>query len=57
MPLAFLKSAWTFYGVCHETLDVTFTREDWKGIVLHEDGRMVLSIVIVGRNVHRVLIN
>jgi len=40
-----------------KTLDITFSNEDFKGIIPHEDDPVVLSIVMMGRNVHMVLIN
>ncbi|XP_027932759.1 uncharacterized protein LOC114188367 [Vigna unguiculata] len=37
--------------------DIVFSSEDLKGVVPHEDDPIVLSVIMMGRNVHRVLID
>jgi len=37
--------------------NIVFSNEDLKGLVPHEDNPIVLSVIMMGRNVHRVLIN
>lgn len=39
------------------TLSLTFTEEDFQDVVPHEAELVVLSVIMVGRKVHRVLIN
>jgi len=36
---------------------IVFSSEDLKGVVLHEDDLIVQSVIMMGRNVHRVLID
>ena len=37
--------------------DIVFSSEDLKGVVPHENDPIVLSIIMMGRNVHRVLVD
>ena len=37
--------------------DIVFSNEDLKGVVPHEDDPIVLSVIMMGRNVHRVLVD
>jgi len=37
--------------------DIVFSSEDLKGVVPHEDDLIVVSVVTMGRNVHRVLVD
>jgi len=37
--------------------DITFSNDDLKGVVPHEDDPIVVSVIMMGRNVHRVLID
>jgi len=39
------------------TLVMTFSNEDLADVIPHEDDPVVLSVIMVGRNVHRVLID
>jgi len=36
---------------------IVFSSEDLKGVVPHEDDPIVLSVIMMGRNVHRVLVD
>jgi len=47
----------TFLEPPTPTPNITFSTEDAKDIVPHEDDPVVLSIIMMGRNVHRVLID
>jgi len=37
--------------------NIVFSSEDLKGVVPHEDDPIVLSVIMMGRNVHRVLVD
>jgi len=37
--------------------DIVFSSEDLKGVIPHEDDPIVLSVIMMGRNVHRVLVD
>jgi len=37
--------------------DLIFTKKDLEDVVPHEDDPVVLSVILMGRNVHRVLID
>jgi len=40
-----------------KVLAIVFSSEDLKGVVPHEDDPIVLSLIMMGRNVHRVLVD
>ncbi|XP_027915149.1 uncharacterized protein LOC114174510 [Vigna unguiculata] len=40
-----------------KVLAIVFSSEDLKGVVPHEDDPIVLSVIMMGRNVHRVLVD
>ncbi|XP_027916049.1 uncharacterized protein LOC114175492 [Vigna unguiculata] len=44
-------------GFSVPTPNITFSADDTKDIVPHEDDPVVLSVIMMGRNVHRVLID
>jgi len=37
--------------------DIIFSSEDLKGVVTYEDDLIVLSVIMIGKNVHRVLVD
>jgi len=37
--------------------DITFSNDDLKGVIPHEDDPIVVSVIMMGKNVHRVLID
>ena len=37
--------------------DILFSNDDLKGVIPHEDDPIVVSVIMMGRNVHRVLID
>jgi len=47
----------TTVGAPTPTSTLTFSWEDMKDVYPHEDDPVVLSVVMMGRNVHRVLID
>ena len=38
-------------------VDITFTKEDLRDVVPHDNDPIVISLVTAGRKVHRVLVN
>ncbi|XP_068503739.1 uncharacterized protein [Phaseolus vulgaris] len=38
-------------------VDITFTKEDLRDVVLHDDDPIVISLITAGRTVHRVLVD
>jgi len=42
---------------CIKTPDIVFSNEDLMRLVLHEDDPTMLSVIMMRRNVHKVLIN